>query len=221
MIKLFTTLISCVAVAILMAPSALAKKPDRVMPANEGVCDGLKGFPSGLYGLCVAFCEAQDHAAISVPITEEDLEALQEGVPSGRILANYYRKKKTGDPHMPCIKVEEPCPCWDSAEFDQATLSGPVVNGCLRWNGPKHVGSFIQRFQSNPWHEGVVLTIDHLHGADNHRNAPMCHYGERRDAEGINYQRMLPITPEELMACDARIRQRMTELSLTCTDSSN
>ncbi len=85
----FTTFVVCIALGLLMAAPAVAQTPDGATPANEGVCDDLKGFTPGLYGLSVAFCEAQDRAALSKPITEEDLELLEDSVPSGRILANY------------------------------------------------------------------------------------------------------------------------------------
>lgn len=45
---------------ILFYSPAFAQTPDGETPANEGVCDELIGLTPGLYGLCVAFCEAQD-----------------------------------------------------------------------------------------------------------------------------------------------------------------
>ncbi len=104
-----------------------AQTPDGVTPVNEGVCDELKDGTPGLYGLCVAFCEAQDIASIEQPITEEDLATLEGSAPSGKILANYDKKKQPGDPEMPCIKVEEPCPCWSAEEL--AELDGIMWDG--------------------------------------------------------------------------------------------
>jgi hypothetical protein len=75
----------------------------------------------------VAFCEAQDHAALSSPITADELLALQDSAPSGRILANYNEKRRDGDPDMPCILVEEPCPCWSAEEL--AAIDGNNTNG--------------------------------------------------------------------------------------------
>lgn len=112
---------------ILMTPLAFAQTPDGETPANEGVCDVLQGSTTGLYGLCIAFCEAQDHADFFVPITEEELAGLENSAPSGKILANYNRKKQDSDPDMPCIKVEEPCPCW--SEADLAEIDGVMWNG--------------------------------------------------------------------------------------------
>ena len=128
--NLFTTLISCVAVACLMAPVAFAQTPDGQTPAEETVCNPLKadGITKGLYGLCVAFCEAHDHADADASITEDDLALLEAEAPSGRILANYDKKKTETDPAMPCILVEEPCPCWSAAEL--ASIGDPGGTVC-------------------------------------------------------------------------------------------
>ena len=108
-----------------MSPSAFAQTPDGVTPANEGVCDGLQGATPGLYGLCVAFCEAQDITTILAPITEEELVTLESAMPSGSILSAYNRKRDKADngidPSMPCVVIEEPCPCWTAAELSAAT----------------------------------------------------------------------------------------------------
>ena len=46
---------------IAISAPAMAETPDGTTPANETVCDGLKtNATPGLYGLCVAYCEAQD-----------------------------------------------------------------------------------------------------------------------------------------------------------------
>jgi len=88
----------------------LAQTPDGETPANEGVCDILQGATPGLYGLCVAYCEAQD------------LDTFDKEPPSTKILANYNKKKKAGDPDMPCLKV--PCPCWSDEELASITSDG-------------------------------------------------------------------------------------------------
>ena len=66
---------------------------------EETICSPLTadGITKGLYGLCVAFCEAHDFADASVPITEEDYNNLEAQAPSGRILANYNKKKQAQD----------------------------------------------------------------------------------------------------------------------------
>lgn len=84
--------------------TASAMTADGETPANEGVCDMLQGGTPGLYGLCVAYCEAQDL----------DLVGNKEP-PNNKILANYRKKMQPGDPDMPCVKV--PCPCWTAEEL--------------------------------------------------------------------------------------------------------
>ncbi len=127
------TLLVILSVGLLTAAPVHAQTPDGETPAEETVCDALKadGITKGLYGLCVAFCEAQDHADENVPITAEDLEALEDNAPSGRILTNYNRKRdraeNPADPPMPCILVEEPCPCWTEAEL--GSIDGYAESG--------------------------------------------------------------------------------------------
>ena len=72
--------------------NTLAATPDGVTPANEGVCNVLQasGITPGLYGLCVAYCEAQD------------LDTFDKEPPSTKILANYNKRKQASDPTMPC-----------------------------------------------------------------------------------------------------------------------
>ena len=86
-----STLTTIIAFGILLTASpVLAKTPDGNTPAQETVCDPLHeaGITKGLYGLCVAFCEAGDYADEYDTITPEELATLRFSTPSGRILAN-------------------------------------------------------------------------------------------------------------------------------------
>ena len=96
--------------------SVIASTPDGETPANEGVCDMLfnNGVTKGLYGLCVAYCEAQDLD-----------EFGDEDPPNNKILENYNRKKQNSDPDMPCVRA--PCPCWSPAELYAITSN--VIGG--------------------------------------------------------------------------------------------
>ena len=119
---LLSTLITIIAFVLLATASpALAQTPDGETPAQETVCDSLKdsGITKGLYGLCVAFCEAHDAADINEAIDLENLDALLASRPNGRILENYNKRKSETDPDMPCVKVQEPCPCWERADLDR------------------------------------------------------------------------------------------------------
>ena len=94
------------AIGFLAAGPVLAQTPDGETPALEGVCDELKGGTPGLYGLCIAFCEAQD-------LDEVIQEAMAGGVPGEKVLERYRAKSKAGDPDMPCIISASACPCFN------------------------------------------------------------------------------------------------------------
>jgi len=85
--------IACVLISIAVSTLSIANTPDGEPPATEEVCDVLKSATPGLYGLCVAYCEAQDSLIGSVS---------DPGAPKS--LINYYKKKKPDDPHMPCLQ---------------------------------------------------------------------------------------------------------------------
>jgi hypothetical protein len=102
---------------LVAAAPVIAETPDGTTPANEGACDVLKtNATPGLYGLCVAYCEAQD------------LDTFEKEPTNTKILANYNKKKNAGDPDMPCVKV--PCPCWTDAELASISVDGAAA--CLR-----------------------------------------------------------------------------------------
>lgn len=110
--------------SLAIMPPATAKTPDGKTPAEETVCDVLRDATPGLYGLCVAYCEAHDAELISPTGKMAELNT-----PNKRILRNYNRKKKKSDPAMPCLleeQKEEGCPCWTSAQL--ATAMPPSMN---------------------------------------------------------------------------------------------
>jgi hypothetical protein len=83
---------------------------------NVGVCNDLKGSDRGLYGLCVAFCEAQDCVA-TLDETTGELSFPKNCRPSSeKTLAKYNSRLEPGDPPMPC--VNDGCPCWSEDEID-------------------------------------------------------------------------------------------------------
>jgi len=107
------------AMLVFVGAAIYAQTPDEETPANEGVCDDLMGATPGLYGLCIAFCEAQD----CDPDFSLD-DPLENCNPSSeKLLRNYNRKKTELDPDMPCIK--EPCPCWTQEELESLAWPSP------------------------------------------------------------------------------------------------
>jgi hypothetical protein len=101
----------------MVSGTAMAQTPDGETPANEGVCNVLQasGITAGLYGLCVAYCEAQD------------LDSFDKSPPNPKILANYNKRKQASDPAMPCVKPV--CPCWTASEMASITDGG--AGACL------------------------------------------------------------------------------------------
>jgi hypothetical protein len=127
------------------APVTADGTPDGTTPANEGVCDVLKGGTPGLYGLCVAYCEAQD------------LDSFDKDPPNTKILNNYRKKMQAGDPDMPCVKV--PCPCWTSAELGSITADN-MAAACPAATGKLQIidNSLKTHFAEANVNAGAILT---------------------------------------------------------------
>ena len=111
--KKLVALVASTAALLLMAPAAPAQTPDGETPAEESVCDDLVYRTPGLYGLCVAFCEAHDY----MPDWKNVDDPFAKCTPSSpAVLAAYRRKIEPGDPDMPCLRT--PCPCWSPWDLE-------------------------------------------------------------------------------------------------------
>lgn len=87
-----------------------AQTPDGETPAEESVCDPLqaKDVTPGLYGICIAFCEAQDwERCLDNPDTC--------GQSAAALLEAYENRRSPADPDMPCVISASQCPCWDGS----------------------------------------------------------------------------------------------------------
>jgi hypothetical protein len=167
------------------------------------VCDPLKedGITKGLYGLCVAFCEAQDIADENTPITEAELDALEELLPSGRLLANYNKKKDKAnnplDPPMPCVLVQEPCPCWSSAEI--AAIDGYQPDG---------TNTLTLNCQSNPNQARISEAIETgslgVLRAQSASVRQFCTFTNTQMVPSITRTKRR-LTPDEVIACEVSI----------------
>jgi len=99
---------------------ATAQTPDGDTPAVEDVCNQLIDATPGLYGLCVAYCEAHDAELLSPSGDPTELD-----VPNQMILEIYNKKKTLQEPAMPCVEPVEPdvpqesCPCWSADELSE------------------------------------------------------------------------------------------------------
>ena len=128
-------LVSGIAIALLLgaiySTPVQAQTYDGVTPAEETVCGELMadGVTKGLYGLCVAYCEAQD-------TTYEEMDTVSN--PDDQILAVYNKRKKETDPPMPCtVPLPSECPCFDQAFVDKIDgfndVTGETHTGTLCW----------------------------------------------------------------------------------------
>jgi hypothetical protein len=123
-----------------------------IIPANQGVCDGLKasGVTPALYGLCVAYCEALDCPEPNSISTDPDKVATRQcKTASPKILARYNSIKKATDPQMACVRTN--CPCWNAAELSK------VGTTYLPPTYPSH-----EVYRAMYWDPTVFVTADDL-----------------------------------------------------------
>lgn len=185
-----------------------AQTPDGVPPANEGVCDDLIGATPGLYGLCVAYCEAQD-------CTDDDPVSAQCRIPNPAILANYNKKKRVGDPDMPCVK--KPCPCWTEDELENFRwpASGDEVV-CLRDFSTNYVSNrdlwtIKEPTAASHWTELQTFGLA-TDGTLRCRLRDTCTAG---DCLGV--VRLHALTPEEFQVCEAQVNASGGERGISCS----
>jgi len=175
-----------------VGPTVVAATP------NEGVCDELIGTTPGLYGLCVAFCEAQDcKATYDIdPDTGKPVVILDPSCKpsSPRLLELYNGKKDAAEPAMPCI--QDICPCWTEAELAGIGEAGPGV--CSTTIDSGIVSGFYYTIGGTPSTdvESALVQI----GND---NVPICIL----DSKTPLINRVMGITAEEHERCVASVVQ--------------
>jgi len=92
--KSFLAMLLALPLAALLAASARAQTADGSPPAEETICEDA-GLLGAAYGLCVAFCEAND------------CDLTPDATACERLRANYA--KITGEETLPCEgSVEQP-----------------------------------------------------------------------------------------------------------------
>jgi len=193
--------------AVLFCSTAFAKTPDGETPAEESECDEVKWATPGLYGLCVAFCEAQD--------CEPDftlVNPFENCKPASRkILDNYRKKMRPSDPDMPCL--QEPCPCWSRDELDM--LWPPLPNDYTYCNINVQIGPLADNLDSfasfhSAWMYSLV-TLLYIRAVP---PEPICQFDYH--TEGVDIERFYVITHEEFLICEEQLNQKGAELGYEC-----
>jgi len=185
---------------------AFAQTPDGETPANEGTCDTLFGGTPGLYGLCVAYCEAQD-------CTDENVATGQCGAPNPRVLANYNKRKLPSDPDMPCVKAS--CPCWTEAEL--ANLPAPMAGdgqGCRKdFIGGSHLNldSFAR---STDLPERRITTVQTTQLNDGSFRCGI--QDECNEGDCLQRNIFLEITPAQFATCETQLNEAGAALGYAC-----
>lgn len=190
---------------VLYCGIASAQTPDGETPAEESVCDDLKWATPGLYGLCVAFCEAQD--------CEPDFSLanpLENCRPASRkILDNYRKKMQPGDPDMPCI--QEPCPCWSPDELDLLWPPLPINSDqCSLFPLTDFAGFWYPEPLESPPPYYHVSTMEQYPIL----MYPLCEFWYN-DGD-VDILRVYRITLEEHLICKEQVIQKGDELGFEC-----
>ena len=194
--------------SMLTTPAAYAEgTPDGETPANEGVCDDLMFATPGLYGLCVAFCEAQD--------CEPDFsldDPFEQCTPSSpRVLAAYDKRKGEGDPEMPCVQ-QTGCPCWSPEELEALPFPGEIEDGrpaCIHREGMLDLWAVVAR-------NGLFLIGVAAFKSERNENPPLigCEYLQRVVEPFVS--RVFVITHDEYATCTADVIASGLERGLDC-----
>ena len=203
--------------------------PDGQTPADEVTCDDLKYATPGLYGLCIAFCEAHD----CEPVWDDDGNLDFSGCKKNdrKLLDRYRQKRQDGDPDMPCLPAvianEDPataCPCWSRDQLSRFPygLSGYDVveseticdlygGGTDRFSGCSIDSDYVG--ESVFLSDGTAVVID-LSVTDDDCGVPECsgYFGCNPEGDCPEWLPVsnvygLELTDEEYLNCRDQIRE--------------
>ena len=203
-----------VTITFLSGVTATAQTPDEQTPANEGVCDNLQGLTPGLYGLCVAFCEAQD-----LDLIDFDNPDTFKHVPSNRILDQYRKRMQQGDPDMPCIQQSE-CPCWTPEEL--AGLPLPTGTDTAECRKDSDLRGAVNLDHWTLWHGIVsrhpVTSVASVEDSETPSLGRFCAiFDTCTDGNCLNVIRGFRLTFGELVACEADVASSAADRGLDLT----
>jgi len=214
-----------VALLLMFGLPASAKTPGGQTPARDDSCDFLKaeGVTKGLYGLCVALCQAQGYSA-AVPMKESQK----------RILANYNKLKTDNDPDLPCAAGSSPdpvpppvvqsCPCWTAAEA--GAVDGVLSDGstAMGWSAQTTNALACSARPDNPYIQEAntaITEVSYIQAVDITSTFSSLHQ--------CKYRKMVPgqpivdiflsvefgtLTVEQHAACKADIAERQRALNV-------
>ena len=186
-----------------------AQTPDGQTPANEGICDILQGGTPGLYGLCVAYCEAQDLDTVFDPRDPNSVKLM----PNQKILANYHKRKAASDPGMPCIQPPPACPCWSEMQLDAAFISdGTPVICTVDEDGSTQGIPFVQLLEAGAGPNNVAQTFL-LAG----QAAPGCFFDDKTASPRINVL-LGGIEEADFDVCTASIQAQAADVGGLCEE---
>lgn len=169
--------------ALILGAPLMAQTPDGETPAQEGICDDLVNATPGLYGICVAFCEAQDC----------DFETFVSGQcepPDPRLVELYDQLKGPFDPPLlPCLR--SPCPCFTEENiqlvdppFSVCRIDEKIPNFEVFLTEARNADFELARAQKRP------LNI----------RGDLCDFAFRNDEGMLRFQTLF-VTPEEHDIC--------------------
>jgi hypothetical protein len=199
--------ICCLLSLVFSATVEAREKPTDVKSVGESVCASLREATPGLYGLCLAF-----HHGMACQPEMGASDPFANCVPgSERVLEQYRKKMRNGDPDMPGIQA--PCPCWTKVELLQ--LSRPTDGDVSRCEIDKMSGALANQDIWTLIHRSgfnmqftSVQTVEEVSGG----GASGC--ALRDDANGIlrNYN----ITRKEFLSCEPDVVWSAADRGIDC-----
>lgn len=173
-------------------------------PAQETVCNELIGATPGLYGLCVAYCEAQD----GPEVLYEDVELTDQEIstPNRKLLTNYDKKMREGDSRMPCVNYKSSCPVWTEEELDKI--------GNQNWRIKRDIevinSSYENFYDVERNSRGQIIRALVMHNKDQNIYTGMFLYRDYEAYPLINIYRSQQISQTEYNACKQQLLNHIT-----------
>ena len=209
----------CLVALSLIGLPAFAQTPDGQTPAKDTACDVVKG-SKGLYGLCVAFCEAQDLDESTTRKSRDKIldnyKKLSKKINGAADVPPCFPPATEADP-QPSSGTQPTCPCWTAAQAD--AIDGVLSDGSTAegWPAPSSDLSacsvtpylYIMEKNASQSEFSLIETFE----SPSHT----CVYGTRPNGTltvvNLSVEAGM-LTAEEFAACQADILARQAALDL-------